>query len=204
MPTQDNDFSQIDVPLSEAETFHVGQIIALWGMLEHIIFMQALESFDTGDRTDIKLPKTMNNTKFSDVLAHWKARVAEVAPDDRREVLLRQHERIEALQEPRNALAHGMWDWSLDDLSRISTVRVKKQEVITMHFDAAALEDMSSQLGGIIYKIKYPGGAEDYAGDMVRHGFRLSRQGAAMMAGNPIAEQLLPHMLSLRAIPDKL
>lgn len=203
MPIQDNDFSQIDVPLSQAETFHVGRIIALWGMLEHIIFLQAVESFDARDGTDISLPKKMNNIKFSDVLAHWKTRVAEVAPDGRRQVLLRQHERIEKLQEARNALAHGMWDWSLDDLSRISTVRVKKQDVIVMHFTAADLADISSQLGGIIYKIKYPAGLEDYAGDMVRHGFGLTRHGAAMMTSNPIAEQILPNMLSLKDTQDK-
>jgi len=204
MQTQDDDFSQIEIPLSKMETFHVGKIIALWGMLEHIIFMQALESFDTGDGASIELPKTMNNTKFSNVLAHWTVRVAEAAPDGRRQVLLRQLKRIEALQEPRNALAHGMWDWSLDDLSRISTVRVNKQEVITMHFDAAALADMSRQLGSIIYKIKYPGGVNDYAGDMARHGFHLSRRGAAMMTSNPIVEEMLSPMLSGEDVSDKL
>lgn len=191
MTAKDNDFRQIDVPLSPRETFSIGRIIALWGMLEHIVFLQTLESFDAPNGEAVALPKEMNNIQFTGVLRLWKTRVVDTAKGNRAKVLRRQHARIVELHPQRNALVHGMWDWSAADPEIISVIRVRKEQVITSNFNAAALEDLSHQVGGIIYKIKYPGGLKDQANDLISNGFGFSRIGASLMTGNPIAYELL-------------
>lgn len=169
--------------LSEREIFSIGLISVQWASLEHLIFLQALQTYQAEGLLAHQLPKEMNNIQFTGVLELWKERVAKVADDEKAAIFLEQYNRIAELKPKRDALAHGMWSWSPEDLGTITTERVKKQEVITSHFSADALQNLALELAEINYKIRYPRGAEDRAEEFVRMGGFISRRAMAMFTG---------------------
>jgi hypothetical protein len=186
----DDNFDQFDLGLSDRESFFIGRIIALWGALEHEVFVQTLATF--ASNTEEALPKAMNNLQFTGVLALWKERVVDKAEGSRAEVLQRQHERISQLHDHRNALVHGMWDWSAAELSKITVMRIRKNEIHTTHFTADDLMDFSLQLGGINFQIRFPNGLEDFAKQKADSGISVSRRGLSMLLNDPIGDDWLP------------
>jgi len=185
-----------DVELSDRETFHIGRIIALWGALEHEVFVQTLKTFNLGPGELDKLPKKMNGVQFTDTLDLWKTRVIDAAKGKRREVLERQYAAICHYQEFRHALVHGMWDWSASDLGRITSVRVHKREQRRVHFTADDLEEFNLALQRINFRIRYPRGTVEFAMKTARQGLHVSRRGAAMLSDHPVADELLPPVSS--------
>lgn len=186
MPTRPRNqsvFHQWDPELSDSDVHFIGMIFIHWASLEHEVFMQTLKTFVTGGEEVHPLPKEMNNIQFTGVLDLWKERVADKAPARRTKVLQRQYDQILQLKETRDALAHGMWHWSAEDLGRISTVRVKKRAVITSHFSAQALADIASKLGAINFKIRFPGGITDLARAYMEQGGSISRRAMAIFTG---------------------
>lgn len=180
-----------DVPLSDKEGILIGRIIALWGALESEVFVQTLATFDVQDVEE--LPNAMSNLSFVKVLELWKARVADVAEGNRAVVLQQQFTRITHLHDSRNALIHGMWTWSRTEPEKISTTRVSKKQVITMHFPAGSLADFHNELGVINFKIRYPGGLVDLARARADEGGFLSRRALCMLTENLAADDwLLP------------
>lgn len=197
----DDDFIRLyDVPLSDREGILIGRIIALWGALESEVFAQTLATFDVQDIKE--LPKAMNNLSFVRVLELWKARVADVAGGERAVVLQQQFARITHLHDSRNALIHGMWTWSMAEPEKISTTRVSKTQVITVHFPAGSLADFHEELGVINFKIRYPGGAEDLARERADEGGFISRRFLCMLTGNPAADDWLPRRAAPNVKPD--
>ena len=189
-----------DVPLSDKEAILIGRIVALWGALESEVFTQTLITFDAQDTNE--LPKEMNNLSFIKVLDLWKVRVADVATGKRAEVMHRQLSRIIHLHESRNALIHGMWTWSMTEPEIISTMRVSKKQVITMHFPIGSLADLHNELGDINFKIRYPGGVEDLARERVSEGVFISRRALCMLTGNSAADDWLPGRVMPTDDPD--
>lgn len=70
-------------------------------------------------------------------------------------------------------------------------MRVSKKQLITMDFPAGSLADIHKQLAVINFKIRYPGGLEDYARERGEEGFSISRKAMSMLAGNPNANDWL-------------
>lgn len=180
-----------DVPLSDKEAILIGRIIALWGALESEVFVQTLATFDVQD-VEV-LPNAMNNLSFVKVLELWKARVADVAEGERAVVLKQQFARITHLHDSRNALIHGMWTWSMAEPEKISTTRVSKKQVITVHFPAGSLADFHDELGVINFKIRYLGGVEGLARERADEGGFIGRRALCMLTDNPAADDWLPH-----------
>lgn len=199
----DNDLICLyDVPLSDKEGILIGRIIALWGALESEVFVQTLATFDVQDIE--MLPRAMNNLSFVQVLELWKARVADVAEGERAIVLKHQFTRINQLHGSRNALIHGMWTWSMAEPEKISTTRVSKKQVITMHFPAGSLADFHNELGVINFKIRYPSGVEDTpreSGGGGEGGF-ISRRLLCVLTKNPAADDWLPRCRAPIDKPD--
>jgi hypothetical protein len=158
-----NDFFRWNDELSDRETILIGKIIAQWGALEYEVFLQTLMSFDAPDGENHALPKAMNNLQFTQVIGLWKERVVDKTEGERGKFLQQQYERILKLKEFRDALAHGMWQWSVGQMNRISAVRIRKKEIISVHFTVDDLVDFFDQLGSINFKIRYPGGIEELA-----------------------------------------
>ncbi|NWD43719.1 hypothetical protein [Pseudomonas yamanorum] len=52
-----DDFYRFDVELSDSETFFVGKIVALWGALEHEVFIQTLLKICPIGKENAALPK---------------------------------------------------------------------------------------------------------------------------------------------------
>jgi hypothetical protein len=69
-----------------------------------------------------------------------------------------------------------MWDWAIDAPGKITTIRVSKKEVRRTHFTADDLASFASAPETINFKIRYPGGFEDYANAMGKQGAYLSRR----------------------------
>ncbi|MEO7861399.1 MAG: hypothetical protein ABIU05_13340 [Nitrospirales bacterium] len=201
------DFYKWDPQLTKREVLLVGMIVVHWGSLEHEVFTQTLLSFDEPDGLAPVLPKAMNNLQFTEVLILWKARVIAKAKGMRAKVLRSQYEEIHHFKQYRDALAHGLWEWSATDLGRISTVRVKKREVITNHFTAEDLEHFASRLAGINFKIRFPGGVKDLARAGAKQGLYISRSGLAMFTGvrqteDNFAEDAKPTSSGMSRAPD--
>ncbi len=177
-----------DAQLSDREVHFIGTIFVQWGALEHEVFIQTLETFEPAEGlTDIlALPKEMNNLQFSGVLELWNERVAKLRRGKRGKVLQQQYEEIKKLKEVRDALTHGMWHWSPEDLGEIRTVRVKKREVITSHFSADFLGDVASRVAEINFKLRFPGGLVDLAKQRMKDGGYMSRRAVAMFSGAPV------------------
>ena len=189
--TKDDNFLQLDFGLSDKEIYFIGQIVALWGALEHEIFNQTLLTFDGLDGNEIVLPKEMNNLQFTGILEQWKKRVVDKVKGERAVTLQQQLHQINNLKEYRNALVHGMWKWSSSNLNRISTVRIRKKEIITVHFTVDDLQDFYNKLAGINFKIRYPGGLQDLASERAEHGFHISRRFLSMITDNSVADDWL-------------
>lgn len=181
MSDDTDDFYQWNDELSDRETFLIGKIIAQWGALEHEIFVQTLMTFEAPEDENIALPKAMNNLQFTEILGLWKDRVVKKSKEDRRKVLEQQLEKILKLKNCRDALVHGMWGWSKNDLSKISAVRIRKKEIISVHFTADDLADFYSRLGGINFKIRFPGGLDEFAQQRAEEEFYVSRLGLGLM-----------------------
>jgi hypothetical protein len=175
-----------DPQLSEREIHCIGMIVVHWASMEHEVFMQTLATFDGEVSDAAQLPKAMNNLQFTGVLNLWKERVVDKAKGRRAKVLLRQHEVICALKDYRDALTHGMWHWSTEDLGRISTLRVRKREVLTTHFSAKDLGDFARKIAAVNFKIRFPGGLIDLARSRMYHGGFISRRAMAMLTGAPV------------------
>lgn len=181
-----------DVELTEKETFFIGRIVALWGALEHEIFMQTLQTFDAEGDAPIKLPSEMNNIQFTGVLGLWKTCVVDVAKGKRKRVLEQQHEEILRCHEFRKAVVHGMWDWSAQDVGNITSTRIVGKKVITVKFTPDSLLSFMTDMQRINFSVRYPRGFNDYALAMSKKGFGISRGFAAAMTGHPVADELLP------------
>jgi len=175
-----------DPQLSEREVHFIGMIFVQWASMEHEVFMQTLATFDAEVSDAAQLPKAMNNLQFTGVLDLWKKRVVDKAKGRRAKVLLRQHEVICKLKGYRDALTHGMWHWSTEDLGRISTLRVRKREIITTHFSAEDLWDFASKIAEINFNIRFPGGLIDLARAQMQQGGFISRRAMAMLTGAPV------------------
>lgn len=189
----DDDFFRFDVELTSKETYLIGNIVAQWGALEHEIFNQTLLSFDDSVDDKIVLPKEMNNLQFTGVLDLWKSRVIKKAKPAKSKVLQQQYDRIVALKEYRNALVHGMWNWSKTDPRKISVTRIRKKEINTTHFTVEDLADFADRLAAINFKIRFPRGLKELALARARQGFHISRIGASLFMGLPLDETLLQH-----------
>ena len=183
---------QFDPQLSDREVHFIGMIFIHWASLEHEVFTQTLKTFVTEGKKIHQLPKEMNNIQFTGVLDLWKERVADKASSRRKKVLQRQYAEILKLKDVRDALAHGMWHWSAEDLERISTVRVRKRQVITAHFPAKALGDIGSKLGTINFKIRFPGGLIDLARERMKQGGYISRRAMGMFTGAAVGHDGYP------------
>jgi hypothetical protein len=180
----------IDVELSERELLSIGKIVALWGSIEYEIFCQTLSCF--GDLSDSQLPKEMNNMQFSQVLGLWETHVVNNAAGKRNEVLQEQCKSIRHYQNFRNALVHGMWDWSKGAPEKITATRIRKKEVVSIHFTADDLASFASELATINFKVRYPGGPEEYATAMAERGSYMSRRVFCLLSGNPLTDDLFP------------
>ena len=179
---------QWDPQLSDREVQFIGTIFVQWGALEHEIFIQTLLTFSPHeDETNVPiLPKEMNNLQFSGELELWKKRVAKVWRGRRGKLLQQQYNEIQELKELRDALAHGMWHWSREDLGEIRTVRVKKREMITSRFSADFLADVANKVGEINFKVRFSGGPIDVAMQRMEDGVYMSRRAVAMFSGAPL------------------
>lgn len=178
------DFHQWAIELTDREISLIGNIIAQWSALEHIVFLQTLSTYKPYNGEEILLPKEMNNLQFTKVLDLWNERVAQKAEGIRRDVLTKQYDRVRHYKEYRDALVHGMWDWSKTDLNNISTIRVRKKEVITTRFTVNDLQDLHTVVAGINFKIRYPGGLEDFA----ESGSYISRRALCMLTASPLVD----------------
>ncbi|HEY5174625.1 MAG TPA: hypothetical protein VII95_03565 [Terriglobales bacterium] len=195
--TAENDTSEmgyeIDVELSDRELLSIGKIVALWGSLEYEIFCQTLMCF--GDMPHSQLPEEMNNMHFSQVLALWETHVVNNAVGKRKEVLQEQYKSIRHYDDFRNALVHGMWNWSKAAPEKITATRIRKKEVRSTHFTADDLASFASVLATINFQIRYPGGREEYAKAMAEQGPYMSRRGFCLMTSNPLTDDLFPSFL---------
>ena len=163
-----------------------------WASLEHLIFLQTLQTYVSEGLLAHQLPKEMNNIQFTGVLELWKERVAKAADAEKAAVLLEQYDLIVKLKPARDALAHGMWSWSPEDLGKITTERVKKQEVISSHFSVDALQSLALDLAELNYKLRYPRGAADRADELMRAGGFISRRAMAAFTGAPMDKDGYP------------
>ena len=168
--------------LSDREVYLIGKIIVEWGALEHEVFKQTLSTFDEPDGERPALPLAMNNFQITQLLDLWKERVVDKSQGERSRVLQLQFDEILRLKPFRDAIVHGMWTWSSSNLAAISTVRIRKKEMLTANFTVDDLENFDSHLGSINFKIRYPGGLKDLAIERAEGGFYFSREFLNMMS----------------------
>ena len=180
----------IDVELSDRELLSIGKIVALWGSLEYEIFCQTLTCFS--GMSDSQLPKEMNNMQFSQVLSLWETYVVDKAVGKRKEVLQEQYKSILYYHDFRNALVHGMWDWSNASPEKITATRIRRKKVLSTHFTADDLASFALVLAAINFKVRYPGGLEEFANAMAERGQFMSRRAFCLMTSNPLTDDLYP------------
>lgn len=183
-----------NVELSGRELHCIGHIVAQWGFMEHEIFGQTLETFGDAEA----LPKEMNNLQFTGVLNLWETRVVATASNDVKPVFQAVLDEIRQLKDSRDALVHGMWEWDRRAPDKISTVRIRKQEIIKHNFTADDLADFSKRVAALNFKLLYPKGDEDLAAAMTEQGGYMGRTWVSMMTGNPVLEELLPEVRQLK------
>ena len=185
----------LNIELSDREIFLIGQIMAQWGLLEHTVFTQTLLTFETSEDEEPQLPKEMNNIQFSGVLELWKQRVIEPETNEHYQKLSEQFDEIVRLKPGRDALIHGMWRWNPDEISKITSVRVRKRQIVEFHFTADDLEDFRRRVSSVNFHIRYPGGIEDLAQERAKEGIYMSRRFLAAMSGDVVENDWLSDLL---------
>ena len=80
-----------------------------------------------------------------------------------------------------------MWQWSPSELEKISTLRIRKKEIISVHFTADDLEELYGRVAGINFKLRWLGGIEELAQKRAEEGFHISRRGLSLLTDNPVA-----------------
>lgn len=170
----------------------IGMITVQWAAMEHEIFSQTLATFEREVEVGGKLPKKMNNLQFTGVLDLWKERVADKTKGRRRKALLKQYGEVLHFKEFRDALVHGMWHWSGNDLGAVFTTRVKKRDVITVKFTAKDLVAFSTGIAEVNFSIRFPGGMTDLARARMQDGGYISRRAMAMFTGAPVDKEGFP------------
>lgn len=150
-----------DIGMTTEELAVIGEIVAQWGSIEHEIFVQTVETFVGSNFLAESLPKEMNNLNFLEVLSLWKERVVENSGDKTRVVFLAQYEALCRLAKYRNAIVHGMWEWSEADPKILITTRVRKKEILSIQFNPGDLHNLAKSLGEINFLIRCPDGLED-------------------------------------------
>ena len=150
-----------DAGLTTKEYAVIGDIVAQWGALEAEIFSQTLITYGS-DIHISQLPNEMSNLNFLAVLKLWKIRVVDVSESDCKSVLEGAYTKILQLQDVRNSIIHGMWEFSPTELKTISTFRVKKDKLINIVFKDGALVDIAIAIAEINACIRYPGGMADF------------------------------------------
>ena len=192
----------LNMELSDRETFLIGKIMAQWGWLEHQIFLQTLLTFEGVADDTPELPKAMNNIRFTGVLDLWKERVVDRASEEHAATLREQLEEIRRLKPGRDALVHGMWQWSPSNLSQISTVRVRNRKIIEILFTADDLEDFYRRVAGVNFTIRYPGGIDDLARKRAEEGMYVSRRFLAAITGDQVANDWQSALLNADDFED--
>ena len=175
-----------DPQLSPRELHFVGMICALWASLEYEIFEQTALALYTENPELNSLPKELNGMQFTSILTLWKERVVDTAAEERLEVLREQHAAILGLKDARDALVHGMWEWSPSNLVQINTIRIKKQTIIRYHFAEKDLEQMALALHKINAKVRFPMGLIDRATVLNEQGSYMGRRATAWLSGAPV------------------
>jgi hypothetical protein len=191
----------LDVELSERELILIGKVVALWGSLEYEIFCQTLISLNPSDSD--ALPKQMNNVQFSQVLDIWETLFVQNAKGRRKATLQTQCKAIRHYVDFRNAIVHGMWDWSGSAPEKISATRIRKREIIRTHFTADDLASFVSELQVMNFKVRYPGGRREYVKAMAKKGSSMTRLGLCLMTSNPLTNELLPSSMRLPDNEDR-
>jgi hypothetical protein len=176
-----------DAELSDREVYLIGKIVILWGALEYEVFSQTLMTFDSKQNAPIALPKAMNNMQFTELLSLWQERVIGPAKSQRAKVLQRVHADILHLKDFRDSIVHGMWEWSAADLQAITSVRIRKREIIRAKFTADGLEDFCLRLAEVNFKLRFPGGTKDLARTKAERGSYMSRRFLSAITGGPNA-----------------
>jgi hypothetical protein len=128
-----------------------------------------------------QIPKKLNNIQFYEVLALWEVHVVNNAVGESKEVLHEQYKAMRPYHDFRNALVHGMWDWSQAASEKITATRIRKREVRRTHFTADDLASFASVLETINFKVRYPGGLKEYAAAMAEQGPYMSRRWFCLM-----------------------
>lgn len=170
----------LNTELHDREIFLIGSIVSQWGFLESDIYEQTLLSFEGEEG----LPASMNNAQFSAVLKLWLRRVVKRQPDESRMTVLQsQFEEIVSLSEYRQAVVHSRWEWRPDAPDEITAVRVHNKSILRVKFTADGLFDLSTRLGQVRYRIRYPGGTADRAAEMSAVGGYITRQGYDLLEG---------------------
>jgi hypothetical protein len=177
--------------LSDREVFCIGDIVVLWAMLEHEIFLQTLDSFSEEEIAG-ELPSAMSNLNADEVRKLWKSRVIDNHDPLRKKVLSEQLERITQLKDYRNAIVHGMWDFSKKDVVEISSTRFRKREQVVFSFTTNDLEQFQKSLMKVNFYVRYPADIEDRAEEMTQSGGYMSRSFLAAITGHPLAKELFP------------
>jgi hypothetical protein len=150
-----------DAGLTDDEYGLIGAIVAQWGALEAEVFGQTLMTFGTDVHVN-DLPKAMNNMRFADVLNLWNERVVGKAEGDAKQVLQNAYEKVLKLQDFRNAMVHGMWQFNLSAPKTITAVRVKRNMLISTVFDHESLFDFLDAVERLNFDIRYPQGSLQY------------------------------------------
>lgn len=125
----------------------------------------------------------MNTAQFSAVLQIWLTRVAEQHDAARKAVLRAQYDEIVYLSEFRQAVVHSRWEWRPDSPEEITAVRAHKKMIKRVKLTADDLFDISTRLGQVRYRVRYPGGTEDRAAELSAAGGYISRRGYDLLSG---------------------
>ena len=183
--------------LSDAELFLIGSVVAQWSALEFEVFSQTLASYISEGPG--ALPKSLNGIQFTETLSLWRKRVVDTATGNRHKKLVKEHGKILHYKEQRDALVHGMWDFTGSDLEEIVSIRVKKKTLIKARFTAKELSDLGAALGAINFNIRFPGGLKDFAKRQAANAPYMSRRFLAMMTDHPIQKDWISPLIKAMA-----
>jgi hypothetical protein len=139
--------------LTEREFAAIGFVTAQWSILEHAL-LAATIAIAEGIKSEP--PRDAFNLSFTKRLRAWRNLIEDTQPEGAtRKRLIRLTSRIANAETRRHQVAHGVWEWDIQNPDRLVVSSSLKPHIFERPTDFEKLAAFAIQIGKINYELMY-------------------------------------------------
>jgi len=150
----------VDSELSQAELAAIGRVTVLWAELEHLVLDATLA---LADIAGIPPPEDAYSFAFKKRLRTARILAKEcLVENDFKAWVLGVFNKISALEQGRNRITHGLWEWLPSDPASTKAFSHRKKLEFNERFDFQKLTKLGRTVGEVVFVMRYPGGITQF------------------------------------------